>query len=66
MLQKILNKLNDLRPKQLLMLAGITAILMFMVIYFGMSLATNTKEVIVQPEPEKKKLSKKHRSSLRK
>lgn len=56
MLQKILNKLNDLRPKQLLMLAGATAILMFMVIYFGMSLATNTKEVIVQPEPEKKEV----------
>ncbi|MBR3051122.1 MAG: Flp pilus assembly protein CpaB, partial [Selenomonadaceae bacterium] len=56
MLQKILNKLNDLRPKQLLMLAGATAILMFMVIYFGMSLATNTKEAIVQPEPEKKEV----------
>ena len=51
MFQKIVNKLNDLRPKQLLMLAGATAILMFAVIYVGLSLATGSKE-IVQLEPE--------------
>ena len=51
MFQKIVNKLNDLRPKQLLMLAGATAILMFMVIYLGLSLATGSKE-IVQLAPE--------------
>lgn len=59
MLQRILNRLNDLRPKQLLMLAGITAILMFMVIYIGINLASNTKEIIVQTEPEKKEVIQK-------
>ena len=37
MFQKIMNKLNDLRPKQLMMLAIGAAILMFMTIYAGMS-----------------------------
>lgn len=36
MLQKLINKLNDLRPRQLLMLAGGAALLMFLVIYSAM------------------------------
>ena len=36
MLQKIINKLNDLRPRQLLMLTGGAAILMFIAIYATM------------------------------
>ena len=36
MLQKIMNKLNDLRPRQLLMLAGGAALIMFLVIYSAM------------------------------
>lgn len=36
MLQKIINKLNDLRPRQLLMLAGGAALIMFLAIYAGM------------------------------
>jgi len=37
MLQKIINKLNDLRPRQLLMLTGGVAILLFIAIYAAMS-----------------------------
>ena len=51
MLQKIINKLNDLRPKQLMILAGIAAALMFITIYAGISMMT-TKEVVIAPEPE--------------
>ena len=50
MLQKLADKLNDLRPKQLLMLAGAAAVLMFMTIYFGMTLLTKQE---VPPEPDK-------------
>ena len=49
MLQKILNKLNDLRPKQLMVLAGLAAFLMFVAIYAGVSMLTS-KEVAVNPE----------------
>ena len=49
MFQKIVNKLNDLRPKQLFMLAVVAAVLMFMTIYAGMSLLVK-EEVVVQPE----------------
>ena len=49
MLQKLINKLNDLRPRQLAMLAVGAAVLMFITVYFGMSLLTK-QEVIVQPE----------------
>ena len=52
MLQKIISKLNDLRPKQLMILAGIAAALMFVAIYAGVSMMTG-KEVVVVPEPEK-------------
>ena len=48
MLQKIINKLNDLRPKQLMILAGIAAVLMFVAIYAGMSMMAG-KEVVVNP-----------------
>lgn len=48
MFQKILNKLNDLRPKQLAILAGIAALLMFVAIYAGISMMTG-KEVVVNP-----------------
>ena len=36
MLQKLINKLNDLRPRQLLMLAGGAALIMFLAIYAAM------------------------------
>lgn len=50
MLQKIISKLNDLRPKQLMILAGIAAVLMFAAIYAGMSMMAG-KEVVINPEP---------------
>lgn len=55
MLQKIINKFNDLRPRQLLMLAGVAAVLMFGAIYFAISSFTNEPVKIVEPptEPEK-------------
>ena len=49
MFQKIINKLNDLRPKQLLILAGVAGFLMFVTIMLVMSLLTD-KEVAVVPE----------------
>ncbi|MBD3879923.1 MAG: hypothetical protein SR1Q5_09660, partial [Quinella sp. 1Q5] len=45
MLQRIINRLNDLRPKQLMILAGIAAALMFVAIYVGFSMMTG-KEVV--------------------
>ena len=36
MLQRLINRLNDLRPRQLLMLAGGAALIMFLAIYAGM------------------------------
>ncbi|MBQ6757700.1 MAG: Flp pilus assembly protein CpaB [Selenomonadaceae bacterium] len=48
MLQRIINRLNDLRPKQLMILAGIAAVLMFVAIYAGMSMMAG-KEVVVNP-----------------
>ena len=56
MFQKIINKLNDLRPKQLLALAGAAAFLMFLTIYAGMSMLTKQEApVIIQKEPEAEK-----------
>ena len=49
MLQKIVDILNDLRPKQLLILAAVAAVLMFLTIYLGMSLLTASEE---KPEPD--------------
>ncbi len=48
MLQKIISKLNDLRPKQLMILAGIAAMLMFVAIYAGFNMIAG-KEVVVNP-----------------
>lgn len=49
MLQKMMNKLNDLRPKQLLMLAGAAGVLMFITLIVGMNLLSKD-EVVILPE----------------
>lgn len=51
MLQKLINKLNDLRPRQLLTLAGGAALFMFLVVYVAMSFISG-EEVV--PTEEKK------------
>ncbi len=56
MLQKLINKLNDLRPRQLLMLAGAAAIFMFLVVYAAMSFIIG-REVVKQDEVEKKAIN---------
>ena len=56
MLQKIINKLNDMRPRQLLMLAGAAAIFMFIVVYAAMSFIIG-REVVKQEEVEKKAIN---------
>ena len=48
MFQKIINKLNDLRPRQLLMLAGLAAILMFLTLYVAMSFFAKEEVVITE------------------
>lgn len=58
MLQKIINKLNDLRPKQLLMLAGGAAVLMFITIFIGMNVLLSKEEEIIQREEEKQAVEK--------
>ena len=50
MLQKIINKLNDLRPRQLLILACAAAFLMFVTLIVAMNFVTK-QEVVVMPEP---------------
>ena len=52
MYQRIINKLNDLRPRQLLMLAGGAALLMFVAVYGVMSFLTG-KDVVEQEEVKK-------------
>lgn len=54
MFQKIMNKLNDLRPKQLMALAIGAAVLMFMTIYMGMSFLAQ-EEAAKKAEEEDKK-----------
>ena len=53
MFSKILNYLNDLSPRQLLILSSVAAAIMFVVIYFSLSFWDNNKEevkeVVVQP-----------------
>ena len=49
MYQKIINKLNDLRPRQLLMLAGGMAIFMFAIVYFALSFISG-KDVVETEE----------------
>lgn len=51
MYQKIINKLNDLRPRQLLMLAGGMAIFMFLVVYFALNFISG-KDVVETEEPK--------------
>ena len=50
MLQKIINWLNDLRPRQLLILAGVAGLLMFLTIIVAMNLISK-QEVAVAPPP---------------
>ena len=57
MLQKIINKLNDLQPKQLMALAGIAAIFMFIAIYAGVSMLTGKEPVeVVKEAPKEEKV----------
>lgn len=49
MFQKIINKLNDLRPKQLLILAAIAGMLMFITIIVGMNMLTKQEVAIIPP-----------------
>lgn len=51
MYQKIINKLNDLRPRQLLMLAGGMAIFMFLIVYFALNFISG-KNVVETEEPK--------------
>lgn len=44
---RLLDILNDLKPRQLMMLAGSTALLMFVVVYFALTGLTDKKEVTV-------------------
>ena len=53
MFQKIINILNDLRPRQLLILAGAAAVLMFLTIILAMNLVSNKPVPIVQTVEEK-------------
>ena len=53
MLQRIINKLNDLRPRQLLILALAAGFLMFLTLIVAMNLITK-KEVAVMPPVEEK------------
>ncbi|MBQ6297308.1 MAG: Flp pilus assembly protein CpaB [Selenomonadaceae bacterium] len=55
MFQKIINKLNDLRPKQLLMLAAIAGLLMFITIIVGMNMMTKQEVAIIPPPIEEEK-----------
>lgn len=49
MFSKILDVLNDLKPKHLLMLAGTTALLMFAVVYFALSGLTEKGAAPITP-----------------
>ena len=52
MLQRLINKLNDLRPRQLLMLAGGLALVMFLAIYFGMSFLQGDEKQVENEVPK--------------
>lgn len=56
MFQKIINKFNELSPRQLLAMAGVAAVLMFGAIYFAISSLMNQSVEIVEPTPESKKI----------
>lgn len=51
MFSKLLDVLNDLKPRQLLMLAGTAALLMFVVVYLAMTSLTEKKEMTVTAPP---------------
>ena len=53
MLQRIINFLNDLRPRQILMLAIGAAVLMLITVYFGINYAIKEKTIVIQPVEEK-------------
>ena len=54
-IQRIVDILNNMRPRQLLALAGAAAFLMFLTIYIGVNLLTKQEvPVIVQQAPEPK------------
>ena len=54
MFQKLVDKLNALRPKQVLMLAIVAAGLMFLTIFIGVRSLMN-EEVVVTPQPQAEK-----------
>ena len=54
MLQKIINKLNDLRPRQLLVLAAAAGFLMFVTIIMAMNLITKQEVSVAPPVVEEK------------
>ena len=51
MFSKLLDVLNDLKPRQLLMLAGTAALLMFVVVYLAMTSLTEKKEMTMTAPP---------------
>lgn len=53
MLQKLINWLNNMRPKQLMMLAVAAAVLMFVTVFFGVRELTKEEPVVVQQEEQK-------------
>lgn len=53
MFAKVLNILNDMSPRQLLILSGAMAALMFAVIFAALNFLTETPEVVVEEQPEK-------------
>ena len=50
MLQKLVSKINDLRPKQLLVLAGVAGLLMFVAIFAAFNYLNDKKEIILPPK----------------
>ena len=58
MFKKIINKLNDMRPRQLLMLAAGAAIVMFIIMYASMSFLMKTKVSEEELAEEKKAQTK--------
>ena len=53
MFQKIINKFNELRPRQLLILAAVAAVLMFATIFIGLKSMAHEPIVIEPVEPPK-------------
>lgn len=51
MFKKIIDKFNNMQPKQLLILAAVAALLMFGSLFFGVSYMMKDPQVIVQQQP---------------